>query len=265
MMALNWKNILCLITLLNIFQPFVFASNTVSKTEKQMFRIQDSSSSCDPGIDLSADERQVLLERIEETNIGKETIQQFIKKYGTLKSMILQWDLVSYSQIINQDQTGRAVASTNSSKSNYNGAKVCIHLTKKLPELEHLADLVHEMTHAIYLEMRTPVLEKAEEHEEVEKFVNQRIASKGGEAEAFAIECTLKREIINDWDTLCGPFAKSNTEMDVERIVDGLYSGNLSASLTGEPYPIMLRKQYRNLVHRLRLKKVDSTKNSAVK
>ncbi len=92
---------------------------------------------------------------------------------------------------------------------------------------------------------------------DTEAFVKNRIAGKGGEAESFAVECRVKFEILNSWDHLCAPYVKEN-KMQKKMIVDALYDGTLSASLTGEPYPMMLAKQYRNISNKKEL-------NSAVK
>jgi hypothetical protein len=118
---------------------------------------------------------------------------------------------------------------------------VCVHLTKKLPEIEHVADLVHELTHAVYLE--DEVLHGT--MDDVDDFVRARIAGVGGEAHAFSVECKVKQEILKTWDQLCMPYVSdSKNEMDKEKVVQALYNGVLSASLTGETYPVMLSKQF---------------------
>lgn len=207
-----------------------------------------SASSCDPGSDLNSEEKKALLGTLEKTETGKKLIENFITRYGSIDRLRIQWDHVSYSQIIrDQDSVGkgRTLASvSNSKESNQN--LVCIHLTKKLPEIEHTADLAHEITHAVRLEDH--VLHG--DLENVDEFVKARIAGKGGEADAFATECVVKREILGNFDQLCSPYAENESKMDQEQITEALYSGTLSASLTGETYPVMLAKQFNNALSR---------------
>jgi hypothetical protein len=81
------------------------------------------------------------------------------------------------------------------------------------------------------------------------EFVHARIAATGGEADAFGVECAVKREILGHWDAFCSPYVNGGG-VAVKRVVDDLYSGALSASLTGEPYPVMLAKQFRRMAER---------------
>jgi hypothetical protein len=122
-----------------------------------------------------------------------------------------------------------------------------VHLTRRLPDIEHVADLVHELAHATRLEAR--VLRG--EIEDTAEFVRERLTAKGGEADAFAVECQVKRELLGSWDALCAPYgitSAAGDSVDVQRVVKDLYNGQLSASLTGETYPIMLARQFRAIL-----------------
>lgn len=205
-----------------------------------------AANSCEPGADLNPDEKNELLSSLEKTETGKKLIESFVERYGSIEKLKIQWDHVSYSQIMRESQSkSRSIASTNSKPAESKDL-VCIHLTKKLPDIEHTADLAHEITHAVRLEnhvLRGDV-------DSVDEFVKERIAGIGGEADAFATECMVKREVLGNFDALCSPYAADETKMDQDRVVDALYSGTLSASLTGETYPIMLAKQFNNALAR---------------
>lgn len=209
------------------------------------FETQVRSNSCDPGIDATKEERVDLLNRMYNTDTGKNIIELFVQKFGSIEKLIIQWDHVSYSQVI-KSKTNRSLASTQPDS----GASVCVHLTKKLPKIEHIADLSHEMTHATLMDQKSfPETQDSD----TEEFVKNRIAGKGGEAEAFAVECMVKYEILKQWDQLCAPFVKGD-KMHKKAIVSALYDGTLSASLTGEPYPVMLTKQFRNIASKKEVK-----------
>ncbi len=215
---------------------FILSCFKTLYANENQFSFQERSIPCDPGIDLTKEERIHLLTKMNQTDTGKNIIELFEKKYQTIEKLIIQWDHVSYSQVI-KNKTGRSIAS------NMNQSVVCVHLTKKLPIIEHIADLSHEMTHATLMDQQS-VAET--QNVNVDEFVKNRIAGKGGEAEAFAVECMVKYEILNQWDHLCAPFVR-NDKMHKKAIVDALYDGTLSASLTGESYPVMLSKQFRNI------------------
>lgn len=199
-------------------------SNSGAKSRLQ------SSAFCDPGLPVTHDERAALVSALKDSKTGTQLLQDFEKKYGSLDRLLVQWNNVSYSQLSVSPE--RSLASV--------APKVCIHLTHRLPDIEHIADLAHELVHATRLsaeELRGDV--KSEE-----EFVSSRIRSRGGEAEAFAVECQVKYEINSEWDELCSPYVRSG-KMQVAAVIEDLYNGNLSASLTGEAYPKMLAKQFR--------------------
>jgi len=202
-------------------------------------------SSCDPAILVSAAERVKLLSKLRISIAGRQLLEDFKVRYGGLQRLIIQWDTVSYSQVTNpRGVPSRVPASIAASAP---GTAVCVHLSKKLPEIENLADLAHEITHATRLELA--VLRG--DLDDVDKFVEARLAARGGEADAFAVECQVKRELLGRWDSWCSPYVDdAGKNVEVERVVDDLYSGRLSASLTGEAYPKMLAKQYRALLAR---------------
>jgi hypothetical protein len=127
-----------------------------------------------------------------------------------------------------------------------------VHLAHKLPEIEHLADLAHELTHATRL--RPEVLRG--DVASAKEFVEQRLTGQGGEADAFVAECNVKHELLGHWDAFCSTYVSEN-EMNRQRVIRDLYNGVLSASLTGESYPTLLERQYR-LLH---LRKSDAAAN----
>ncbi|HRK01984.1 MAG TPA: hypothetical protein PLH57_04915, partial [Oligoflexia bacterium] len=142
----------------------------------------------------------------------------------------IYWDDVSYSQLGGRDKSAQTV---------------CIRLAKRLPDIEHIADFAHELTHAVRLTEEVLHGQAAT----ADEFVAARLGAHGGEADAFATECRVKRDILGKWDELCSPFA-SNTDMNVDKVLSALKDGTLAASLTGEPYPVMLTRQYEMLVDR---------------
>lgn len=215
---------------------------------------QSLSSMCDPGTDLSADDRVRLLNKLRISKAGRDVLTAFIGQYGTLSKLLIQWDSVSYSQVA-KPAPGRAIASTPGRL----GVGICVHLARSLPEIENIADLAHELTHATRLE---PEILRGEV-EDVDVFVRERLAAQGGEADAFAVECQVKREILGHWDGFCDPYASSKG-IDVKRVVADLYSGALSASLTGEAYPIMLARQYRAMLAKRAARQVRDVKYSAL-
>ena len=223
------------ISSLTLFLFLFFQNNSFASASKVF-------SQCDPAIEMSTEDRDELLTKLENTKVGSQVLNDFKRIYGSLDSLALQWDSVSYSKILDEPKT-RSLASVESTPKL--GSAICIHLTKKLPPLEHLADLIHELTHATKLELK--VLKG--ELENVEEFVKQRLGASGGEAHAFEVECKLKKEITGDWDSLCAPYVVDET-VSQERILDDLYTGKLSASLTGETYPTMLSKQYKAMIRR---------------
>lgn len=191
------------------------------------------------GIPLSLSEREGLLEKLRISNAGKKLIQSFTEKYGSIEKLQIQWNHASFSEILNQE--GRSPAGVKSGR-----PAVCIHLASKLPEIEHVADLAHELTHATRMDaevLRGNV-------KSTEEFVRSRLASHGGEADAFSVECKVKFEILKEWDSMCAPYVSSKDEIDAQRVLQDLYNGQLSASLTGEPYPVMLAKQFKRAMAR---------------
>ncbi len=184
---------------------------------------------CEEAIPLTAAEQQKLFKDLQNTQVGKNLISEFKGRYGSLKALVLQWDQVSYSQILQPAETASVV---------------CIHLAQKLPEIEHLADLAHEMTHATRLE---PEVLLGYGMKSVEEFVEKRLAGAGGEADAFSVECQVKKEVLGRWDHFCAPYVDAQNFFEVSKVVEDLYNGSLSASLTGEAYPVMLSKQFQSL------------------
>lgn len=214
--------------------------------------------SCDPGVVLTARERETVLNKLKSSQTGLDLLSDFTSNYGSFQNLMIQWDSVSYSQVVSPDLSSshRAIASQNAL-----GTAVCVHLTKKLPHIEHVADLAHELAHATRLERR--VLRG--EVSDVDEFVKARLTSRGGEADAFSVECTVKREILGSWDSLCAPYARSSgansqapaaSSIDTERVIHDFYNGHLSASLTGETYPVMLSRQYQAMLARKALSQV---------
>ena len=194
---------------------------------------------CDPSVPLTAPERERLLSKLRISKEGRKVITDFTKQYGGLQKLLIQWDSVSYSQVVNTaerspasvDQKGRL------------GTAICVHLSSKLPEIENLADLAHEITHATRLELA--VLKG--EVNDVKDFVHARLAASGGEADAFGVECQVKKELLGYWDSFCAPYVSEENRMDTRKVLSDLYNGNLSASLTGETYPQLLTRQFKAL------------------
>lgn len=205
---------------------------------------QPALKSCDPALPLQAGEREDLLDRLQDSATGRGLLEEFKAVYGDLDSLIIQWDTVSYSQI--SKERGRVPAHELGTR---RASVVCVHLAKKLPDIEHLADLAHEIVHA----NRLPEKALKGDGMAAEEFVHARIASRGGEAEAFAEECAVKRDVLGRWDAFCAPYVVGDDHVEQARVVEDLYSGALSASLTGEPYPVMLAKQYRRMNLRRRM------------
>ncbi len=210
---------------------------------------------CDPAISLADDERQHLVDRLVKSPTGKKLLDDFEVIYGSLQNLTIQWDRVSFSQVVAKPT--RVPAAIDLKKL---GEEVCIHLALKLPEMEHIADFAHELVHVT----RLPKEVYQGNFKKTEDFIKARIALKGGEAEAFAVECTVKYELLGEWDGLCAPYvldSKHDLEhsMDLKHIVKDLYNGSLAASLTGEPYPIMLERQFKALL----LRRTISYKNGS--
>jgi hypothetical protein len=202
-------------------------------------------SACDPGTLLRPSERIELFKRLRSSKTGQAVLSDFIAEYGKLSRLVIQWDGVSYSQVASpRGVVNRAPASESAL-----GSVVCVHLAHKLPDIEHVADLAHELTHATRLELKF----LRGEVTDVDEFVRTRLGARGGEADAFSVECRTKREILGEWDALCAPYALSKDEIDVEHVVKDLYNGRLSASLTGEAYPVMLARQYRAMLSRKKI------------
>lgn len=191
---------------------------------------------CDAGPQLSAEERTQLFERLTESPLGARILTDYAREYGDTSSLMIQWDSVSYSQVVTVHQNeGRAPAGLSAL-----GNAVCVHLTKRLPDIEHVADLAHELTHATRL---SPAVLRGNVSS-VAEFVQARLAARGGEADAFASECRVKHELLGEWDELCAPYVAEQGSFDTEHVVRDLYSGKMSASLTGETYPVMLARQF---------------------
>ena len=106
---------------------------------------------CDPAIAVEGAERAHLLEKLAESITGKTILADFEKKYGSLERLLIQWDSVSYSRITNAT-AGRGIASRDTSDAP--PSLVCVHLSHKLPDIEHIADLSHELTHATRLSLK---------------------------------------------------------------------------------------------------------------
>ena len=232
-------------------------ANSVAKAAEPD-RVIDSSlaSMCDPGIDLTGDDRVRLLNKLRISKAGRDVLEAFTNQYGTLSKLLIQWDSVSYSQVA-KPEPGRAVAAATAT--GRLGVGICVHLARNLPEIENIADLAHELTHATRLE---PQILRGEV-EDVDVFVRERLAAQGGEADAFAVECQVKREILGKWDGFCNPYANEKG-IDVKRVVADLYTGELSASLTGEAYPVMLARQYRAMLAKRAARQVRDVKYSAL-
>ncbi|MEW6055882.1 MAG: hypothetical protein AB1540_04635 [Bdellovibrionota bacterium] len=238
--------------------------------------------SCDLATVMTLKERQYLISKLRISKAGQTILENFKRQYGTLEKLALQWDQVSYSKITDppagpppaSERPSRALAQTTPSRGRVSralaglnkkarednspnaplaqprgpqplGRGVCVHLTKNLPEIEHVADLAHELTHATKLELK--VLRG--DVETAEQFVGQRLGSSGGEADAFATECTVKREILGEWDPFCAPYVHDG-KISREKVLQSLYSGQLSASLTGESYPTLLTRQFQALLRK---------------
>lgn len=192
---------------------------------------------CDPGIVVADVERRELLLKLRISKAGRALTADFERQYGSLENLVIQWDSVSYSQVA----AGRArsrVANSSVEEAPL-GPGICVHLARKLPAIEHVADLAHELTHATRLGLK--ILKG--EVDDVAEFVRARLTSRGGEADAFSVECEVKRELLGHWDAFCAPYAGPEG-IDASRVIDDLYDGRLSASLTGETYPVMLSRQF---------------------
>lgn len=208
---------------------------------------------CDPARPVEEEERGELLKNLAQSPTGRRLLQDYASIFGSLSTLVIQWDSVSYSQI-NRTEASRSIASTSSTQQKRSETEVvCIHLAKKLPDIEHIADLAHELTHATRL---TGQVLRGESMNASE-FVKARIASRGGEADAFGVECVVKHEILGYWDSFCAPYVTRNQEIDHDLVVTDLYSGTLAASLTGESYPVMLAKQFERMSQRRALNGVQ--------
>lgn len=214
---------------------------------------------CDPGVVLSKEERDSLLEKMQSTQTGRAVLADFVREYGSFENLLIQWDGVSYSQVVTmRPRPARGLASgTRPHGVSRLGNAVCVHLTRKLPPLEHVADLSHELAHATRLEKKVLLGEVSD----VEEFVKARLAARGGEADAFAVECRVKREMLGRWDSFCLPYADVQTNrFDTARVIKDFYNGRLSASLTGETYPVMLSRQYKAMLAK---KALQSSRDAA--
>ena len=199
-------------------------------------------SACDPGTALTDEERTALFDKLRISMAGRSVLNDFSKQYGSLTNLLIQWDSVSYSQVVRVD-AGRGRSPAGESLL---GNGVCVHLTRKLPEIEHIADLAHELTHATRLSPRVLHGDVAD----VAEFVRARLTARGGEADAFGVECKVKRELLGRWDEFCSPYASANAveSFDTTQVTRDFYNGRLSASLTGETYPVMLSRQYKAML-----------------
>lgn len=210
------------------FFVLLIASVTLSQTA-----VAKQTDLCGPGEKVAPQEKVWLLESVRRSEIGQKLLESFKEKFKSFDRLHVYWDDVSYSQLGGRDHA----------------AQVCIRLAKRLPDIEHIADFAHELTHAVRL--TTEVLHG--HTDSAEEFVNARLGAHGGEADAFATECRVKKDILGRWDELCSPYTtvvKEKTDMDVQRILAALKDGTLSASLTGEPYPVMLTRQFQMLLER---------------
>lgn len=219
----------------------VCATSTPAKSSRLN---QTRSNPCSPSVLISQVQRKGLISRLRISKAGKNLIKDFKRKFNSLDKLYITWNTASFSEISTQSEDSynalRGIAS-----GTFSYPAVCIHLTQELPDIEHIADLAHELTHAT----RLPLAVLRGDAANVDEFVKSRLASRGGEADAFAVECKVKREILGKWDDFCSPYVKADS-MDVQKIIDDLYDGTLAASLTGEPYPTMLAKQYRSILLR---------------
>lgn len=196
---------------------------------------------CDAGVLLTSPERTELLHQLRISTAGTKIIKSFLTQYHSLRNLVLQWDSISYSQVAGGASCEKRGASDGLQEGRL-GCGICVHLSRKLPGLEHVADLAHELTHATRLD--ADVLRGKGKN--LDDFVRERLEGAGGEADAFVSECTVKRELLGDWDSFCAPYVSSN-RMDFDLVLAALYNGRLAASLTGESYPIMLSRQFRAL------------------
>ncbi|MBI3555367.1 MAG: hypothetical protein HY074_03765 [Deltaproteobacteria bacterium] len=197
---------------------------------------------CDPGATLSDDERGILLNKLRISTSGRAVLDDFVRQYGSFTNLLVQWDTVSYSQVVSvPQQPGRSPAGES-----LLGNGVCVHLTRKLPEIEHVADLAHELTHATRLSFKVLHGEVAD----VAEFVRARLTARGGEADAFSVECKVKHELLGRWDEFCSPYGTLSAadSFDTVQVIKDFYNGRLSASLTGETYPVMLARQYKAML-----------------
>ncbi len=197
---------------------------------------------CDPGAILSDEDRSALLAKLRISIAGRAVLEDFVREYGAFTNLLIQWDTVSYSQVVTVPRNqGRAPAGVSPL-----GNGVCVHLTRRLPDIEHIADLAHELTHATRLSPKVLHGEVAD----VAEFVRARLTARGGEADAFAVECKVKHELLGRWDEFCSPYAKTDEpeSFDTAQVTHDFYNGRLSASLTGETYPVMLSRQYKAML-----------------
>ena len=211
---------------------------------------------CDSGIRLSTDEREAVLKKLGTTETGAKLLLDFINQYSSLDRLSIEWNQVSFSQVINlkalkakEDLPGnRSLANEKAEEAQGSlGAAICVHLAHKLPPIEHLADLAHELTHVTRL--RKSILDG--EVDNASEFVKARLSEVGGEADAFAFECKVKEEFLGKWDDFCRPYLnETGSGIDQMAVVKDFYKGGLSASLTGESYPVMLAKQYQAMLDR---------------
>lgn len=198
-----------------------------------------SHGSCKSRNPLNAQERKQLIERLDGTRTGRKILKLFKRKYGSLTTMQLFWHASSFTQILDSP------ASNEESTEGGLGAVICIHLSNQLPALENIADFAHELTHVTQMTLKNFKGEVAN----VQEFIDARLKAPGGEASAFAIECQVKHEILGKWDSFCAPYVSQSNPNAIELsiVISDLYSGKLSASLTGESYPALLEKQFHQM------------------
>ncbi len=159
-----------------------------------------------------------LLEIIKSTKSGSIVLTKAIEK--SRKSGKTIYDFIESGEVSVTDTTLiRKFSATDPFAVSYT-SKSKIYLDRKHDVKNAVLDLVHELTHFAYKEPFNPYRENFS----LSGFIEETIESKGGEVDAFLVECEVGRTV----------FGKSSTSSQCSSIRDG--TGRFSRSLATKEF-----------------------------
>lgn len=172
---------------------FLFNSNAFAFRRARSYEVGRTYSLSEKWVQIAKTEQKsisVLIEHLERSKTGKFIIdvarQKAYKNSQTLESIIIPGD-GSYldSTLVRKFSPHTPGKVTYHSKSK-------IYLNRSLSVKNALLDLIHEMTHFAFRKVFNPYRDEFE----VVSFVQSTIEGKGGEVDAYLVECQVGKELI---------------------------------------------------------------------